>query len=453
MRNRFAALTLVLFSALAPVRAQMVEESLPRDPGPLDFIHGDSYEQWILQSLAGDALVGLGPGGQAVPRLATSWKIQKDGAITFTLRDDARFTDGSLVTPEDVVWTFTEISRDPKASPTKRAILEGAVVRLQEDRVWIRSPKPPGRLLLELARVPVTQKGHPERGSGPFLYQKEPAAWTFLRREHFLKPRIDGIRFRLLPDPATVLQATQKGWLTVGAPPARPLAPPATHRVVIQPMNAQLVVWSHAGMGALQLLERWRQDAFPPGLLGQNAKPSRGLWPESLGFEPQAIDTEAPPPKPPARLKLLYASGEAFTENLLLALRERARKDGFDLQLVPLEQGILVDRLRKGDFELACSVVVFEPHPWAVLEYMEPKGPMNVTGWHDPQLAALAAGLRLPGDFAWRDLQSLWAKHPAALPLLDFQSVIWVDKRLTVEPSILGLYLGTPGAAGWRWNR
>jgi MarR-like DNA-binding transcriptional regulator SgrR of sgrS sRNA len=453
MRNRFAALTLVFLAALAPVRAQMVEESLPRDPGPLDFIRGDSYEQWILQSLAGDALVGLGANAQAVPRLATSWRVQKDGAILFTLRDDARFTDGSPVTAEDVLWTLAEISRDPKASPTKRAILEGAVARLQDGRLWIRSPKPPGRLLLELARVAVTQKGHPERGSGPFLYQREPAAWTFLRREHFLKPRIDGIRFRLLPDSATVLQALQKGWLTVGAPPPRPLAPPSTHRAVVQPINAQLVVWSHTGTGALQLLERWRQDAFPPGLLGQNAKPSRGLWPESLGFEPQAIENEGGPPKPPARLKLLYASGEAFTENLLLALRERARKDGFDLQLIPLEQAILVDRLRRGDFELACSAVVFEPHPWAVLEYMEPKGPMNVTGWSDPQLAALLPGLRLPGDFAWRDLQGLWAKHPAALPLLDFLSVIWVDKRLTVEPSALGLYLGTPGAAGWRWNR
>ncbi|WP_257310056.1 ABC transporter substrate-binding protein [Geothrix fuzhouensis] len=453
MRNRFAALTLVFLAALAPVRAQMVEESLPRDPGPLDLIHGDSYEQWILQSLAGDALVGLGLGGRAVPRLATSWKILKDGAITFTLRADARFTDGSLVTPEDVLWTFAEISRDPKASPTKRAILEGAVARLQDGRLWIRSPKPPGRLLLELARVPIAQKGHPERGSGPFLFQKEPAAWTFLRREHFLKPRIDGIRFRLLPDPATVLQALQKGWLTIGAPPARPLPPPASHHVVVQPMNAQLVVWSHAGLGPLQLLERWRQDAFPPGLLGQNAKPSHGLWPESLGFEPQAIDTEAGPPKPPTLLKLLYASGEAFTENLLLALRERARKDGFELRLIPLEQAILVDRLRRGEFELACSVVVFEPHPWAVLEYMEPNGPMNVTGWRDPQFAALAAKLREPGDGAWLDLQGLWAKHPAALPLLDFQSVIWVDKRLTVEPSPLGLYLGTPGAAGWRWNR
>jgi ABC-type transport system substrate-binding protein len=148
MRNRLAVLTLVFLCALAPIRAQVVEESLPRDPGPLDFIRGDSYEQWIFQSLAGDALVGLRPDGQAVPRLAASWKVQKGGTIVFTLRTDARFTDGSPVTGEDVLWTLAEIRRDPKASPTKRAILEGAEAGAQEGRIWIRSPKPPGRLLL-----------------------------------------------------------------------------------------------------------------------------------------------------------------------------------------------------------------------------------------------------------------------------------------------------------------
>jgi hypothetical protein len=98
-------------------------------------------------------------------------------------------------------------------------------------------------------------------------------------------------------------------------------------------------------------------------------------------------------------------------------------------------------------------MVVFDPHPWAVLEYLEPKGPMNFSGWQHPRLAELSARLQQGGEFDWRNLQSLWARNPAALPLLDFRSVIWVDRNLQVVPSPMGLYLHTPGAAGWRWSR
>ncbi len=452
MRNLLLTLCLLFAPLLA--QAQVVEESLPRDPGPLDFIQGDSYEQWILQSLAGDALVGIRADGRVVPRLATAWTVQKDGAISFTLRPDARYTDGSQVTAEDVAWTLQELRRNPKASPTKRGILDGAEVGIEQGRPWIRTPKPAGRLLMELARIPIAQRGHPDRGSGPFSFRKEPGAWVFQRREHFLKPRIDGIRFRLLPDQASVMTALQKGWLSIGGPaPRRQNEVPATHRLITQPMHAQLVVWSRQGVGPLQLLERWRKDAFPPQLLGQNARPSRGLWPETLGFEVQTIEAGTPVPKGTGAFQLLYSAGEESIEKLLLALRERARRDGFDLQLTPLEQGLLAERLQKGDFQLACSTVVFDPHPWAVLEYLEPKGPMNFTGWKQPRLAALVARIQQPGDLAWRDLQLLWGQGPAALPILDFQSVIWVDKQLQVEPSALGLYLSTPGAAGWRWNK
>jgi len=436
-----------------PLQAQVVEESLQRDPGPLDFIQGEGYEQWILQSLAGDALVGLSGSGRLVPRLASSWKL-KDGTLTFTLRPDARYPDGSPVTAADVLWTLQELRLNPAASPTKRAILEGAAVGLEQDRPWIRSPKPPGRLLMELARIPIAQRNHPERGSGPFSFRKDPGAWVFTRREHFLKPKVDGIRFRLLPDAAGIMAALQKGWLTLGAPATRRQADvPESHRLLTQPMNAQLVVWSRLGMGPLRWLEQWRKDAFPPQLLGLNAKPSRGLWPETLGFEVQAITTEAPLPKAPATYPLLYPAGDESVEKLLLALRERARRSGFDLQLTPVEQGLLAGRLQKGDFQLACSVVVFEPHPWAVLEYLEPSGPMNFTSWKHPRLADMIHRIQQPADLAWQDLQVLWSQSPAALPLLDFQSVIWVDKRLQVEPGPQGLYLSTPGAAGWRWNR
>jgi MarR-like DNA-binding transcriptional regulator SgrR of sgrS sRNA len=449
----FSLVCVVLF-VRAPLSAQIVEESLAQDPGPLDFIQGDSYEQWIFQSLAGDALVGLAPDGRLVPRLAERWRIRKDGAISFDLRADARYPDGRPVRAEDVIWTVQQLLQQPKASPTKRAILEGATVGSDQGRPWIRSPRPPGRLLLELARVPIAQQGHAGIGSGPFLCRKEPGAWVFSRRDHFLKPRIDGIRFRLLPDGAGVMTALQKGWLSIGAPTTRrQTEPPPSHRLLTQPMHAQLVVWSREGTGPLRLLERWRRDAFPPQLLGQNARPSRGLWPETLGFTPQAIAAEEVPPSPSrGPLQLLYGAGEASLEKLLLALRERARRDGVDLQLTPLEQGLLVERLQKRDFQLACSMVVFEPHPWAVLEFLELNGPMNFTRWSHPRLAAILAQIQQPGDPAWQDLQALWARSPAALPLLDFQSVIWVDKHLQVEPSPMGLYLHTPGAAGWRWS-
>jgi MarR-like DNA-binding transcriptional regulator SgrR of sgrS sRNA len=453
MHNPLLAFCLVVAAVLArTLSAQMVEESLAQDPGPLDFIQGDSYEQWILQSLAGDALVGIAADGHLVPRLADRWMVRKDGTILFFLRPDARYPDGSRVSAEDVIWTFQQLLQHPKASPTKRAILEGATVGSEQEHPWIRSPRPAGRLLMELARVPIAQKHHPEGGSGPFAFRKEPGAWIFTRRDHFLKPRIDGIRFRLLPDSASVMTALQKGWLSIGAPATRrQTETPPTHRLVTQLMHAQLVVWSRVGVEPLRQMEHWRKDAFPPQLLGQNARPSRGLWPETLGFKPQAIDASPSPPSGRGTLRLLYGAGEESLEKLLLALRERARRDGVDLQIAPVEQGLLTERLQKSDFQLACSMVVFDPHPWAVLEYLEPHGPMNFTGWRHPQLAGLLSRIQRPGDPAWQDLQTVWARDPAALPLLDFQSVIWVDKRLVVEPSPMGLYLHTPGAAGWRW--
>jgi len=454
MRRLLFLLSLALLPiCCAPLAAQVVEESLSRDPGPLDFIQGDGYEQFLLQSLAGDALVGLSPEGRVVPRLASSWSLRKDGTLLFTLRTDARFTDGTPVRAEDVLWTLQELLRHPQASPTRRAILAGAQVGIEQGRLWIRMGKPAGRLLMELARVPIAQQGHPDRGSGPFAFRKEPGAWVFTRREHFLGPKVEGIRFRLLPDAAGVMAALQKGWLSIGYPATRRQAEvPPSHRLVTQPMHAQLVVWSQGGAAPLRRLEAWRRDAFPPQLLGLNARPSRGLWPETQGFEPLGILPSQGPTKDAATLRLLFPAGDESVQKLLQALRERARRDACDLQLVPTEQGLLEERLQKGDFQLACSMVVFDPHPWSVLEYLEPAGPMNFTGWKHSRLTELTARLDQPGAPAWRELQALWAQAPAALPLLDFQSVIWVDRRLQVQPSPMGLYLHTPGAAGWRWT-
>ena len=77
---------------------------------------------------------------------------------------------------------------------------------------------------------------------------------------------------------------------------------------------------------------------------------------------------------------------------------------------------------------------------------------METTGWFGPSVRRTVVVAETPESFAWQEAVRLWAQAPAALPLLDLQSVVWVDKRLQVQPSPLGLYLTTPGAAGWRWQ-
>lgn len=445
-----AALVLGLASGL--VCAQMVQESFARDPGPLDFIRGERHEQFILQALTGDALVGLDAAGKVVPRLAARWAVLP-GGIRFWLRTGLRFSDGTPVSLEDALWTFQEIQARGDASPTKRGILKGVSFRVEKEALRVDSPKPAQRLLIELARIPIAKRGRPDLGSGPFQLQSVADGWSLKARPHFLSPRIEGIHFRLIADEQGILQALRKGWLTLGVPPSRKgLQPPPTHEVHSQPIHAQLVVWSRLGVEALRHLEGWRGDAFPEGFLGSRARAARGLWPETLGFTRHSIPGKAAALSPGSRWELLFPAGDELVQKALMALRERGKRAGVDLVLRPQEAALLYDRLGKGDFQLACAPVLFDPHPWAVLEYVEPVGPMNFTKWSHPRLAAILPRLTEPDSPAWGELQATWGAGPGALPLLDFTSVLWVDRRLQIQTSPWGLYMTTPGAAGWRWK-
>ena len=206
-----------------------------------------------------------------------------------------------------------------------------------------------------------------------------------------------------------------------------------------------------ARKGALGWLERWRAEAFPEGFLGVKGRPSRGLWPETLGHPPMAISS--PLGARPDRLELQYTAGDDYVQKALMALRARAAKDRVELDLQPVEAGLIFRNLTEGKFQLACVTVLFDPHPWSALEYVEPKGPMNFTGWTHPKLAALLPRLRAADAPQWRELQKAWSEDPGALPLVDFTSVVWVDARLEAAPSPLGLYLTTPGPSAWRWKQ
>ncbi len=432
-------------------RCQIFEDSLPSDPGPLDFIRGEGYEQIILQSLVGDALVGLSPTGAVVPRLAEHWKVQGH-TLTFQLRAGVCFADGTPVRAEDVVWTLRTLQADPKASPTKKAMVAGIHLEARGSTVRVSGVQVPNRTLMELARIPITRKGSMDLGSGPYTLTRTGDDLMFKARPHFLAPRIKEFRLRILPDPAAVMAQLKKGWLTVGAPTQRAgQVPPQSHREVRQATNAQVIVWSQVGTAPLRLLEACRSEALPEGFLGSRARCARGLWPESLGFPPRAM-AQGPLPAKGSQWEIIYPAGDETVEKALLSLRAVMGRKGYTLNLRSLEPGLNVERLLKGDFTLACATQIYEPHPWSVLEILAPDGPLNLARWQHPRVPPLLKALDAPGAKAWEDLHKLWAESPTCLPILDLESVLWVDKRLDFTPTAVGMYLCTPGPAAWQWR-
>jgi oligopeptide transport system substrate-binding protein len=77
------------------------------DPNSLDPTKFTDAPVGAILGLIYGGLVRLDGKLQVAPDLAESWKISKDGkTYTFKLRDNAKFSDGSPVTADDVVFSF-----------------------------------------------------------------------------------------------------------------------------------------------------------------------------------------------------------------------------------------------------------------------------------------------------------------------------------------------------------
>jgi peptide/nickel transport system substrate-binding protein len=89
-----------------------------------------------LSSLVYSGLTRIMPDGSVVPDLAEKYKISDDGkTYTFTIKNNARFQDGTNVTAEDVIFTINKI-QDPANKSPKRASFDGvSVEKISEKEV------------------------------------------------------------------------------------------------------------------------------------------------------------------------------------------------------------------------------------------------------------------------------------------------------------------------------
>lgn len=131
-----------------------------------------------VASLVYDTLLSMDPSGKLSGNLATEWNRVSDTELTLTIRDDAKFHDGTPVTADDVVASLSRIM-DQERSLAKAALVTPGTVTADGNVVTIVTDAPFGPLENSLANVAILAKAdidNPDNfkktanGSGPYKF-------------------------------------------------------------------------------------------------------------------------------------------------------------------------------------------------------------------------------------------------------------------------------------------
>lgn len=190
---------------------------------------------WHVINLVFDALVAHDPDRKIIPRLATSWENPDNTTWIFNLQEGARWQDDNEVfakgeapevTAEDVKYSIDRILNAETKSSRYNLVQPIAEVEvLDKYKVKITTKEPDAFLLDNLASVYIVNQKvveglGPETfsrapiGSGPFkLDEVKPDDYVSVVRneDHWLKPYLEKIILKPIPDPNALLMALEAG--------------------------------------------------------------------------------------------------------------------------------------------------------------------------------------------------------------------------------------------------
>ncbi|MEK7682325.1 MAG: ABC transporter substrate-binding protein, partial [Chloroflexota bacterium] len=168
---------------------------------------------------------------QIIPDLAERWETSTDGTtVTFFLRKDVKFHDGTPLTADDVVFSLERLVRPPRGVVSPNKELLGAIDKIEavdKNTVRIRLKFVDAVFFDGLAlshhavysKAAVQAKGDMKNtvmGTGPFRFVRyEPGVvLEFERNKDYFRagrPFLDGLRFFVIKAPSTGFAAFRTG--------------------------------------------------------------------------------------------------------------------------------------------------------------------------------------------------------------------------------------------------
>ena len=159
----------VLLLAMASAHAATLRVGTQDDPDALDPALSGTYAgRFIFASLC-DKLVDISPDLKIVPQLAESWVWAADGkAITFTLRKNVKFHDGTPFDAEAVKFNIERMKTMPDSKRKAELAPVASIAVLAPDKVTFNLSEPFVPLLANLsdrAGMMVSPKGRGTRAA------------------------------------------------------------------------------------------------------------------------------------------------------------------------------------------------------------------------------------------------------------------------------------------------
>ncbi|MGG5820473.1 ABC transporter substrate-binding protein [Falsiroseomonas sp. HW251] len=428
-------LAVALSLAAAPALAQTtLRIGIGADPNVLDPAQSGSFVERVVFSALCDKLVDVAPDLSFRPELATAWEWAPDGrALTLTLRDGARFQDGSPVDAAAVKANLDRYrtARESRRRSELRPVSDVVVVDPRTVRLVLSEPFAPllsvlsdrAGMMLAPSVLPMAERiGENPVCSGPYRLTRR-VAQDRIEMERFAGHwnaanfHFDRVTFLPLPDNTVRLLNLRGGQLDL-IERVSPSDIPAIERdrrlrMVSGPSIAYQTLQFNLGngplgsrpIGANARVREAFELSIDRAIINQVALEGR-FTPNNQAEAPGTpyyFSDLAPPARDPARARRILR--EAGFDRVAVTIRvpnapvdaqvaeiiqSMAAEGGFDVKLEVTEASTAVAAVERGDFEGFIGIWSGRPDPDGNIAFwLASDGFLNRGKYLNPQLDRL----------------------------------------------------------------
>lgn len=457
----------------------------------------DDYSFAICSNIY-NSLTSLDNSYNIIPELATAYETSEDGmSITFTLNELASWHDGKPVTSLDVKYTLEQIVADPTSAAAASLSSIKSVDTPEPYKAVVNLKQPSASLIGFLSWYGVfilpahiyqgtdwsTNPANMQPiGSGPFKFveYKSGESVTLTANETYFGdgPYLEQLKFAIIPDPNTQLQALQNGEAdylgslpstqvaTMQATPGfkvaekiypspiyfgfnfkrEILAKPEVRKAIAMAVNRdQILETALNGLGTTS-------DRFYPAVIEWASNPNATAPAFDADGANALLDSAGYPKNGDSRFKLqmYYFTGWPEVQDTCTVLQQQMKDVGIELELVSLEIGAWEEQVRAGDSDLAILGGFQGPDPANLVLRVSTEGGLNLWGYSNKDLdeqlaqgdAATTQEARIPFYFKAQEIMAqdlpilqvvLQTNFPA---YIDTLSGIWNDANDPVSAQV-----------------